>query len=297
MRYYSAPKAFYPLLVPTTRRAQTHSSAATSNTLSSSKPSTVQQGTHYEHLTLRSLHHYGIDLTRTGGRADHGIDLVGRWWLPSDTTSLTSLPILFQCKSITRRPSPSLIRELEGAAAAATLRDVHLSSSAQPSYPQPGAAEPKVRPLAFLVTPQPATQGIRNALRRSKWPLGYVRMCEESGRIEGWVWNRVALRASPSTTDGKDDGKETPLASLTTQVRYVLYRKRNVREVVVLWGGSVWDRRAAERAAVSADAIPDKEPHLINVAAHEERDVDPVASSGKADCDSQRTSQEASARR
>lgn len=45
--------------------------------------------------------------------------------------------------------------------------------------------------LALLVSKAEATKGVREALGRSRWPMGYV-LCSAEGRVSQMLWNRVA---------------------------------------------------------------------------------------------------------
>ncbi|KAL1883820.1 hypothetical protein VTK73DRAFT_8356 [Phialemonium thermophilum] len=126
-------------------------------------------GTHFEYVVGSSLSRLGFSLRRVGGSSDCGIDLLGVWSVPS---SDRPLKVLVQCKSI-RRPGPHLVRELEGAFVGAP----------------PGWRGPCV--LGLLVTDQPATKGIRDAIGRSRWPMGFV-TCTRSGHLQQMLWNRRA---------------------------------------------------------------------------------------------------------
>ena len=81
-----------------------------------SPTSTVYVGTTYEYLCTQTLLRLGFkDLIRTGGRSDKGIDLLGHWALPSKTSPAKEVPVIVQCKAVSRKPGPEMIRELEGA--------------------------------------------------------------------------------------------------------------------------------------------------------------------------------------
>lgn len=109
-------------------------------------------------------------LKRVGGRSDHGIDLLGTWALPS---SSHPLKVLVQCKALANKISPAQARELEGSFV-----------GAPPGWRGDGV-------LALLVAPLSATKGVREALGRSRWPMGYV-ACSPEGRIMQMLWNRRA---------------------------------------------------------------------------------------------------------
>ncbi|KAK1755760.1 hypothetical protein QBC47DRAFT_195617 [Echria macrotheca] len=127
-------------------------------------------GTHFEYTAIASLSDYGFHLRRIGGQSDLGIDLIGTWAVPSSPQR--PLRVLVQCKA-SPKSGPGHIRELEGAfnGAPAGWRGSNV--------------------LAFLVTNRRATQGTMEALRRSRWPMGYI-SCTRLGHIEQIVWNRRA---------------------------------------------------------------------------------------------------------
>ncbi|KAH6856731.1 hypothetical protein B0I37DRAFT_368195 [Chaetomium sp. MPI-CAGE-AT-0009] len=137
--------------------------------------STFYVGTHFEYTALDALARYGLALRRVGGAGDHGIDLLGVWThLPGAGAGAVSAPIrvLAQCKAV-QRPGPHLVRELEGAFASA------------PAGWRGGGV------VGLLVTEKPATKGIREALARSRWPMGFV-ACSRAGVVEQFLWNRRA---------------------------------------------------------------------------------------------------------
>lgn len=135
-----------------------------------STKSTVYVGTHYEYTVLESLKRLGFSLQRTAGRGDQGIDLLGHWTTPS---SPVPLRVLMQCKALSRSLSPDRIRELEGAFIGAPA-----------GWKGDGV-------LGFMVATKEATLGVREALQRSRWPIGYV-MLDKSGDVKQLIWNHVA---------------------------------------------------------------------------------------------------------
>lgn len=126
-------------------------------------------GTHFEYVVANSLSRLGFSLRRIGGSSDCGIDLLGEWSVPSSDRPIR---VILQCKSV-QRPGPHLIRELEGAFA-----------GAPPGWRGSGV-------LGLLATERPATKGIRDALGRSRWPLGFV-SCSRTGQLHQVLWNRRA---------------------------------------------------------------------------------------------------------
>ncbi|KAI1116927.1 hypothetical protein F5Y14DRAFT_405778 [Nemania sp. NC0429] len=133
-------------------------------------------GTHYEYSVASALRPLGFDLRRVGGHSDKGIDLLGTWSVPSTPAHLPIRAII-QCKAYstakTARIGPHFIRELEGA-----------YLGAPPGWRGSGV-------IGLLVTQRPATKGVREALAKSRWPLGYV-SCPGDGGFEQLLWNRRA---------------------------------------------------------------------------------------------------------
>ncbi|KAI3318647.1 hypothetical protein HD806DRAFT_307953 [Xylariaceae sp. AK1471] len=131
--------------------------------------SNVYIGTHYEYSIAAALRPLGFDLRRVGGQSDKGIDLLGTWSVPSAPEHLP-LRVLLQCKAYTAKVGPQFIRELEGAYLGA------------PSGWRGSGV------VGLLVTQRSATKGVREALARSRWPLGYV-SCSKEGVLEQMLWN------------------------------------------------------------------------------------------------------------
>ncbi|KAK4238395.1 hypothetical protein C8A03DRAFT_33589 [Achaetomium macrosporum] len=169
--------------------------------------STVYVGTHFEYTVSAALARYGLSLRRIGGVSDCGIDLLGTWSLPScSARGRGPLRVLAQCKAV-QRPGPHLIRELEGAFVGA-----------------PAGWRGLVGVVGLLVTEKPATKGIRDALGRSRWPMGFV-ACSREGRVEQFLWNRRA----------EDEGLE----GLGVATRHVNVKREGEprTELVLTWRG------------------------------------------------------------
>lgn len=147
-----------------------------------SHTSTVFVGTHFEYTVASTLSLYGFNLQRIGGASDAGVDLLGTWSIPSSSTSSSSRPplrVIIQCK-VTPNPRPSLIRELEGAFIGAPSGWRMNSSSSENGV------------LGLLILDKPATRGIREALGRSRWPMGFI-YCSKEGIVEQFLWNERAV--------------------------------------------------------------------------------------------------------
>lgn len=132
--------------------------------------STLYVGTHYEYTVAQTLAKYRFYLRRIGGQSDYGTDLLGTWTVPS---APEPLKVLVQCKAISRKSAPNLIRELEGAFVGAPV-----------GWRGPGV-------VGIFVTEKPATKGVRDSLGRSKWPMGFV-SCTREGRVQQMLWNQRA---------------------------------------------------------------------------------------------------------
>jgi len=132
--------------------------------------STVFVGTRYEYTVQESLKSLGFSLQQTGGASDFGIDLLGEWKLPAVPLTLR---VLLQCKALAKKAGPNLVRELEGAFVGAPS-----------GWHGKGV-------LGLLVSQKPATKGMREALARSRWPMGSI-ACTSEGRLVQMLWNRRA---------------------------------------------------------------------------------------------------------
>ena len=164
--------------------------------------STTYVGTHYEYIVQATLDRFGMSLKRIGGKSDHGIDLLGTWPVPS---APQPLKVIIQCKALTRKVEPSQVRELEGAFVGAPL-----------GWRGTGV-------LGLLASQNAATKGVRDALGRSRWPMGYV-LCGADGKILQMLWNR---RAEQEGLEGIDVG-----------LKYA-GGDRSDREVILTWKGVV----------------------------------------------------------
>lgn len=132
--------------------------------------STVYVGTHYEYTVVETLKLFGFSLTRTGRSSDLGIDLVGQWTVASSPSPLRTI---IQCKARSKKLAPENVRELEGA-----------FTGAPAGWRAKGV-------LGFLIAPEAATKGVRDAMVRSSLPLGFMQISRE-GRVKQCLWNHVA---------------------------------------------------------------------------------------------------------
>ncbi|KAL9045334.1 MAG: hypothetical protein Q9214_001603, partial [Letrouitia sp. 1 TL-2023] len=131
-------------------------------------------GTYYEYLCAATLARLSFSLTRTGGRSDNGIDLLGHWHLPSLPYPLR---VIVQCKATKAKASPEVVRELEGMLVGA---------------PNGWRGE---RTIGVLCAKRPATKGVREAIRRCGMPVLWLMVEEigkdgEGGRVRQMLWNQ-----------------------------------------------------------------------------------------------------------
>ncbi|TKA62894.1 hypothetical protein B0A49_07560 [Cryomyces minteri] len=131
---------------------------------------TAYVGTHYEYTVAASLQRLAFSLARTGGKSNLGVDLLGHWNLSCFTKPL---PVFVQCKALKRKLDPKVVRELEGAFTGAP----------------PGWRGQSV--LALLAAPREATKGVREAIGRSRWPIGFLKITVD-GTVEEFLWNQSA---------------------------------------------------------------------------------------------------------
>ena len=166
--------------------------------------STVHVGTSYEHLCARTLPRLDFqDLIRTGGRADKGIDLLGKW-LPRSLQRAGSPPlnVVVQCKAVARKAGPEMIRELEGALAGA-----------------PGEWKGDDT-VGVLCARREVTAGVRDALRRSKRGVVWIMVedLDDAGKEE-------ETEDGEGVEEGDVDVKEK-LEAREGRIRQVLWNDR-----------------------------------------------------------------------
>ncbi|GKT59084.1 conserved fungal protein [Colletotrichum tofieldiae] len=163
------PELLYPD-PPTTHHHNLASFVAYAERTGLDVASTVYVGTHYEYTVSATLSQYGIQAARVGGASDKGIDLLGTWDTPSQNEPLK---VILQCKGGAQRAGPSLVRELEGSFIGAPV-----------GWRGDGV-------VAFLVSEKTASKGVREALVRSRWPMGFV-SCSRNGIVQQMLWNQRA---------------------------------------------------------------------------------------------------------
>lgn len=190
-----------------------------------SQTSTVYRGTYYEYTVQSALANFNIHVQRIGRSNDLGIDLVGTWTLPSGR----QFQVLVQCKAAVARPS--MVRELEGAYAGA---------------PSGWRGEGV---LAFLVIDRAATKGVREALRRSRWPMG-VLVVEREGEVKGLLWNTVAeekgLAGLGVTVKYADAGQDMEVENGEVNGDGEDSKQSNVKGSIGLtWMGQPWTNKEA----------------------------------------------------
>ncbi|KAK5091929.1 hypothetical protein LTR70_003026 [Exophiala xenobiotica] len=206
--------------------------------------SSVFLGTRYEYIIQRHLQTgLGFHLTRIGGKGDGGVDLIGTWSLPdplgsgsgSGRPSETGFKVLLQAKRLAahRKPSPALMRELEGtlmgfpssrplqeAFAAHRIRiasgrsrsSSSLSESSNGSNPTTSPEGNPTPPsdtsdqptLGILVTTNPLTDGVEKAMASSRRCLMY--MCLEEGLSTATTGVPVATDDDSASVSGLAPG-------------------------------------------------------------------------------------------
>ena len=192
----------------------------------------VYKGTLYEYTVAASLAPFNFALHRTGRSNDLGIDLLGHFKLPHATkqgmSATHELRVLVQCKAV--KPTPSMVRELEGA------------------YVGAPAGWRGESVLALLVANKEATKGVRDALQRSRWPMALLQVTDE-GEVRQFLWNPVAaqiglegLGVTVRYAESKDCGTKTRESE--NDRRQVDHRKKVKNSIALTWMGRLW--RTAE---------------------------------------------------
>ena len=185
----------------------------------------VYKGTLYEYMVASTLRHFSFQLHRTGRSNDLGIDLVGHFYLPSAaktgrkaTRDLHELKVVVQCKAL--KPTPAMVREREGAYVGAPA-----------GWRGEGV-------LALLVASKEATKGVRDALQRSRWPMGLLQVTAE-GEVRQFLWNAVAeeigLAGLGVTVKYADGVKKTTVGQSDTGSA-----RAASGSIVLTWMGEMW---------------------------------------------------------
>ncbi|KAL4978527.1 hypothetical protein BDW66DRAFT_164652 [Aspergillus desertorum] len=138
--------------------------------------STTYQGTLYEYTVQAHLRNSAFDLHRVGGRSDLGIDLTGTWHVGSNSITDPPVRVIVQCKALSSKIGPHVVRELEGVAAR------HFAAALARGPRGSGGG------VGVLVGPRETTKGVREALGRSPMPLVCM-MIERDGRVRQVLWN------------------------------------------------------------------------------------------------------------
>ncbi|TKA68172.1 hypothetical protein B0A55_07350 [Friedmanniomyces simplex] len=198
-----------------------------------STTSSVYKGTHFEYTVAAALQSLNFTLQRTGRSNDLGIDLVGHWSLPAEHGKKKDyhVPVLVQCKAA--RPTPAMIRELEGA-----------YTGAPAGWRGDGV-------LALLANVHPSTKGVREAVQRSRWPLGVLQVTRE-GEVKQFLWNAVAVQVG--------------LEGLGVAVRYASKRggvleageddnRETASSIGLTWLGKVWRPAGVQLGEEKAGAM------------------------------------------
>jgi hypothetical protein len=145
-----------------------------------------------------------------GGRSDGGIDLMGTWTVPSLPRPVRAI---VQCKGLKTRVPPAVVRELEGAFAAA------------PAGWRGGCV------VGVLCGRVEATKGLRDALRGCGRPVVWVQVAGE-GRVGQVLWNAAVAKLG---AEGVGVG-----------VRYWGGGAEGAKEAVLTWKGEVWEPAGGE---------------------------------------------------
>lgn len=226
--HYSSFPPPLPQASPHSITSSPHHSLATflayARHTSLSRKSSLYIGTRYEYLCLSALTRLSFRaLARTGGRGDLGIDLQGRWALP---TLPYELPALVSCKANKSGVGPEIVRELEG------------------TVGRRGG-------VGVLVGRKEATKGVREAVRRSAvgvvWVMVEEADCREVDEVGGLLENEE--QGDEQVPVGRvrqvlwnEKVEMMGVIGLGVGVRYFEGCSKNLeKEVCLTWKGRIWE--------------------------------------------------------
>ncbi|KAI0597932.1 hypothetical protein F4775DRAFT_558153 [Biscogniauxia sp. FL1348] len=189
--------------------------------------STTFVGTRYEYTVAAALARYGFRIRRVGGPSDCGIDLLGTWAVPA---ALTPIRVILQCKVASRGTAirPSIIRELEGTFVGAPA-----------GWRGAGV-------LGLFVAPKPATKGVREAMGRSRWPMGFI-CCSDEGVLKQLIWNRKA--------------EENGLEGMGVNIQFPLGDDKEDPRLILTWKAKPY---MVETPSVEKNDCPAEEDHQLS---------------------------------
>ena len=148
--------------------------------------STVHRGTAYEQLCIETFHGIGMQLSRSGGAGDNGIDFHGSW-TSSNAAASDTIGIIGQCKKERAAVGPVYVREFEGTIHRAQRRQASDTTTR-------GASRPL---LGIYVAYAGFTPSAHTLAYQSPFPMV---LCEidDDGDIVHMKPNTAARRLMPS---------------------------------------------------------------------------------------------------
>ena len=165
--------------------------------------SAVTRGTAYELACMTTLHGWlGMQLYRTGGAGDRGIDLSG-WWEPHKLGPVDStrsgtisknpsrIRILVQCKAESRQVGPNVVRELEGTMIRALWDKIQAQNQIRAETPASAAV------VGIIASQSGFSKHAMLHMRSSKLPMLCLHLAkrltkrEDEKQLEcrGFMWN------------------------------------------------------------------------------------------------------------
>lgn len=84
--------------------------------------------------------------------------------------------------------------------------------------------------VGLLAAPGHSTKGVRDAMTRSKWPMGFVSCSREEGKLKQFLWNQAAVKAGLEGVGvgfRYDGAKNDPSLILTWQGKQLEYKADN----------------------------------------------------------------------
>ena len=81
--------------------------------------------------------------------------------------------------------------------------------------------------MALLASTREATKGIREAMTRSRWPMGFLNVTPD-GSVQQFLWNHSAT--------------EKGLEGMGVALRHAPSKSAYAQEVALMWKGRPWPK-------------------------------------------------------
>jgi hypothetical protein len=93
--------------------------------------------------------------------------------------------------------------------------------------------------MALLITSKPTTKGVRDALQRSRLPMGFLQVTPE-GIVQQFLWNRVAEEGGLAGMSATNVYLRQPIDASNMAVSNATQAAIMLTWLGKSWTGSVW---------------------------------------------------------